>query len=1219
MEDAYNRWKREVTRRCMKVSAMFSISEEKALGYINAILTLRIEEVVRAMRDCKTWRELQCLTRTVEPALRSLHFPFGKAAVSRHEKLIETVHSVALTDHEQQPSLGVFIGSYLGLIVRQLGPAMRMFRHEKYVPDFADIYEGESGVNRLTLVHLLHSAAVRGAQRQEVEQGHTARGGKSSRSRDRRARDRDRAHSNEHWRRPFEKSGRREERQNDRSRQGERPYERGQGERDWRPSRPTDRDWRASSAQVRPRHRVGEQREGRHEAHSRTATPPPDPRCVRSSAGPTAHGPLEGQRAHPRLIKPEHQSSHQPLRGATGGGAERGPEGGEGEVAPPALGHGVPLEAVPREWGEREATHRWYSAREENLPFLTRRRALKEKECNLLKETLPCLGPPPRTGPQAPPAPPIKHTVTEAPRPTASLPANDAESRSGESRATAPLADILKPEAELQIRRWLRAARELLRPAGGAPQGGNGKLPSLVLSEEEVFQPWARGHIWDCRDPTRCVRVAPTSRHKPPPSSLNGKFIAATAERLNWPDQEMVEQILGGVDDGAKMPPIVALHFHHQGLRRNLAKAEKAVADERTAGFLSRGFDHLAFLPCVLTPHNVVLQPKWFISEDGTLASRDKVRVTTDDSWTAHEAAPSRNGQVSPEEWPPLQLPTARDAARAAAILQVGAARAARHTPVKVILRDLQSAYRYVGIQANRLWLQCFIWGDGVTVDERLGFGAAFNVQIFQRFTSMLLAEARRRIRAWDEGHPPSDPGLQEWREMRGAGQNDMSYLQVYLDDACAVVIDDKGPGFEGGRAAVHFQIIGEVFEAAGFAISTGKDQLAEASLVLGFLIDTPERRISYPPEKQEVLKARVDRALSSFNIAYRELESLTGTLCHLCTVLPEGKQQLHPLYTMLGGFPSVRRTAKAPPNRATAQGWRRAHPTALALGGQSAKATAGRAALEWFAEVLRKPAHAPLAPRLHFPAPGSEPGAAFMFVDASREWGLGGWALSASDGPEAPLTFQWFALPYPPHLAKRIAEGESSTGAIELAAAAVGQQVLLPHAQTVTCFTDSEAARGAINSGASGAASMRPILEVLFGAARVHWFACRVTTTENERADKASRGDAAMALAQAKRQGWRGVQCHIHKHLACSVMTALAAGMNAPAPHPTPPPPPSRAQAQAVSSGEPKKRSRATSPPSSARESRREPPIRSTQLSSTSTGSARRQHPAQRSRCQPF
>eukprot|EP00965_Chrysotila_dentata_P050739 1681949-Pleurochrysis_carterae.AAC.1 len=36
-------------------------------------------------------------------------------------------------------------------------------------------------------------------------------------------------------------------------------------------------------------------------------------------------------------------------------------------------------------------------------------------------------------------------------------------------------------------------------------------VPTRVLGQE-VMQPWARGVVWDCRDPARCTPVARSTR-----------------------------------------------------------------------------------------------------------------------------------------------------------------------------------------------------------------------------------------------------------------------------------------------------------------------------------------------------------------------------------------------------------------------------------------------------------------------------------------------------------------------------------------------------------------------------------------------------------------------------------------------------------------------------------------------------------------------------------
>ena len=70
--------------------------------------------------------------------------------------------------------------------------------------------------------------------------------------------------------------------------------------------------------------------------------------------------------------------------------------------------------------------------------------------------------------------------------------------------------------------------------------------------------------------------------------------------------------------------------------------------------------------------------------------------------------------------------------------------------------------------------------------------------------------------------------------------------------------------------------------------------------------------------------------------------------------------------------------------------------PPSFAVG--SSTRTRFREALTWFKAALLGGVHVPHAPRLVFPQPGNVE-CAFTFVDASREWGIGGWTLIA--GPK--------------------------------------------------------------------------------------------------------------------------------------------------------------------------------------------------------------------------
>ena len=451
-------------------------------------------------------------------------------------------------------------------------------------------------------------------------------------------------------------------------------------------------------------------------------------------------------------------------------------------------------------------------------------------------------------------------------------------------------------------------------------------------------------------------------------------------------------------------------------------------------------------------------------------------------------------------------------------------------TPLRAYARDIKSAYRAVGVQRATLPLQLFVWCGGVAVDERLEFGTASAPQLFQRLTSVLCSFAASRQRAWDDAHPPSHAATQSWlarRRTDGRGAASLGFLQVYLDDATGVVLDDREPDWPEGRAAAHFKIVGDILTQAGFTISLPKDQLGTDVVCLGFRLSLSSRRMSLPPEKAAALQQRIRQMLKQRNAPFLAVQQLVGVITHVCAIVAEGKQPLDDIFDFM--WQRGRRVPKGSSNGPS--GGPRAHllggpsggPRAhwLAVGGAAPRACGFRHALQWFDEALAEDVSVPLAPRLVFPADG-ERGTAFCFVDASREWGIGGWSLIRQHGS---VRFIALAAAYPHDLADHIADtaiGCTSTAAIELAAAAAVSAVLRDASRfsSLTLFIDNEAARGAINLGSSRVPSLRPLLRALFQPSE-QILAVRVSTTANSFADRLSRGDSAAVLRDAAALGW--------------------------------------------------------------------------------------------------
>eukprot|EP00965_Chrysotila_dentata_P086885 2867537-Pleurochrysis_carterae.AAC.1 len=63
--------------------------------------------------------------------------------------------------------------------------------------------------------------------------------------------------------------------------------------------------------------------------------------------------------------------------------------------------------------------------------------------------------------------------------------------------------------------------------------------------------PWARGTVWDCADPARCVPVQRSTRDTPFEGrrQIDRAAFRAAAVQLRWGDEDIVAQVgEGGVE-----------------------------------------------------------------------------------------------------------------------------------------------------------------------------------------------------------------------------------------------------------------------------------------------------------------------------------------------------------------------------------------------------------------------------------------------------------------------------------------------------------------------------------------------------------------------------------------------------------------------------------------------------------------------------------------------
>jgi hypothetical protein len=131
-------------------------------------------------------------------------------------------------------------------------------------------------------------------------------------------------------------------------------------------------------------------------------------------------------------------------------------------------------------------------------------------------------------------------------------------------------------------------------------------VPTVVVTQNEMA-PFARGIIWDTRNPRRCVPVSRSTRETvfPGHRQVDRAALRAAADELGWHDDDIMGQVgEGGVEARSGCDLSTVLSFHHQGLAEHIASVDKIVAAELGEGWLDAPRLELPFVPAKVLPRN---------------------------------------------------------------------------------------------------------------------------------------------------------------------------------------------------------------------------------------------------------------------------------------------------------------------------------------------------------------------------------------------------------------------------------------------------------------------------------------------------------------------------------------------------------------------------------------------------------------------------------------
>ena len=538
----------------------------------------------------------------------------------------------------------------------------------------------------------------------------------------------------------------------------------------------------------------------------------------------------------------------------------------------------------------------------------------------------------------------------------------------------------------------------------------------------------------------------------------------------------------------------IFLAFHHPSCYPSQGSATFSAQQHRQAvvrvaeaegpagtGWLQR-HDDIPFVPLRAVPRGVVDQTT-------------KLRIVTDHTYPFGFGI-STNENVGLGHLPDVKLSSGVRYAQMVGVMQsAGAA-------VLLWKRDAAAAYRQVPMCAADLWKCGTVGPGGVMIDTRLSFGSRVAPNKFQRLMLVAVREVMRRVRAFDEEHPPADPTVRAWMEQRRREVADgrlMSMVQ-YIDDSVAVSVHDVVAATGRRRGFHHMEIFDAVMTEAGIAMAEDKKEASEAEIeALGVMVSAAEGCVYYPDSKRERLEAIMDRVLEEAAagraLARTEIESLMGKLKWVAHIAPSLAPRL------ASGFAMAHARGRPPRVRASA---------AFVADQQLIR---GR---------LASLPRLPLVPRTEFP-PLQAAQSVLAFQDASGEWGVGGMFVRGG-------CMYFMQARYPPDVQAALRSRDISIATTELAAELAMVQLVLRVREGeeelyITNFTDNEAARAAATKGTASAASMAAAAEELarlVGTAGVALRTARVTTDENKITDGLSRGSRARLHAAAKEAGLR-------------------------------------------------------------------------------------------------